>query len=178
MLYKYMNSLKHYERLMCVWPKFNYRIKVDSLGKRLLHLLYFRETLVKTCSGKNLLERFRKIVRKRPPCSQVLLKLLTILKMQIFSQTIFLFVCVCFYVLLPQGFLLSRMMSEACIRIQVNDVLLRKVLGCLCQFSSFPFLNLSYFTSKDEISAHCNLESEWYMMNIVEQWWMERYNLI
>ena len=89
-----MNSLKHYKRLMCVWPKFNYRIKVDSLGKRLLHLLYFRETLVKTCSGKNLLESFRKIVRKRPPCSQVLLKLLTILKMQIFSQTIFLFVCV------------------------------------------------------------------------------------
>lgn len=94
MLYKYMNSLKHYERLMCVWPKFNYRIKVDSLGKRLLHLLYFRETLVKTCSGENLLESFRKMIRKRPPCSQVLLKLLTILKMQIFSQTIFLFVCV------------------------------------------------------------------------------------
>ena len=67
---------------------------MDSLGKRLPDLLYFRETLVKTCSGKNLLERFRKIMRKRPPCSQVLLKLLTILKMQIFSQTIFLFVCV------------------------------------------------------------------------------------
>ena len=54
---------------------------------------------------------------------------------------------VCVYVLPPQGILLSRMMPKTCIRVQFNDVTLRISLWCLCLFTSFPFLDLSYFTS-------------------------------
>ena len=62
--------------------------------------------------------------------------------------------CVYVYVLPPQGLLLSRIMPKTCIRMQVSDAW-RTSLQCLFQFPSSPFLNLSYFTFKDETPAHC-----------------------
>ena len=64
-----------------------------------------------------------------------------------------LYVCVImsFYL---RGFLFSRMMLGICISVQVNNVMLWTFLQCLNHFFLSPFLNLSYFTSKDEIPGH------------------------
>ena len=84
---------------------------------------------------------------------------------------------VCVYYLSPQGFLLSRMMPETCIRLQVNGVMLKALLQYLWQFPSSRFLSLSHFISKDEIPARRKRERKWYMMNDAAHWiewnWIE-----
>ena len=49
---------------------------------------------------------------------------------------------VCVHVLLAQRSLMSRMMPKICIRVQVNNVMLRTLLQCFCQFPPSLFLNL------------------------------------
>ena len=78
--------------------------------------------------------------------------------------------CVFIYVLPRQGLLLSRMMSETCIKVQVNDVMLRTLLRCLCQSPSSPLLNLSYFTSKDKNSIHRKTKRKWYTNDAAQRW--------
>ena len=81
---------------------------------------------------------------------------------------------VCVYVLPRQGLWLFEMMPETCVSVQLNNVMLSRLLQCLCQFPSSPFLNLSYFTSKDENSIHRKLERKRYV-NDATQKWMKLY---
>ena len=71
-------------------------------------------------------------------------------------------VCACMFMSFHlKELLLSRIMPETCIRVKVNSLCnnihnskqLWILLRYLCQFPSSPFLNLSYFTAKDKITA-------------------------
>ena len=65
----------------------------------------------------------------------------------------FCFVCVCLYLVRHRGFSrLQRYLRHT--RVYGSAILCcRYYTTCFCQVPSFQFLNLSYFTSKDEIPA-------------------------
>ena len=61
-----------------------------------------------------------------------------------------------------KGLLLSRMIPETCIRVQINNVMLRTLLQCLCQIPLSLILNLPYFTYKEKTLAQHYKERKWY----------------
>ena len=98
------------------------------------------------------------------------------------------FQCVCLYecmclCLCPStsGLLLSRMIPETRMKVQVNDVMLRTLMRCLYQFPlSSNFLHLlPYFTSKTKLRHTVNWRENdiWWMTPHSDEWndiWLQQ----